>query len=128
LFAGANLIYEQSHSRSLIFNKGLLTFNPLFTMLWFVLLIINFAGPFTLNLFSEINLIIRVTGASMAFLFPIFFLVFFSAAYCLNLFASSQQGITPSLSSLTYSLNPREIRLLLRHSWPIFFLLLDLNL
>lgn len=73
LFAGANIIYEQSHSRSILLNKRFLTFNPFFSIFWFILLIINFRGPFTLNLFSEINLIVRVLITSLIFLIPIFF-------------------------------------------------------
>lgn len=58
LFAGANILYEKRHSRRLIVNKGYLRKTPGFTLFWFVLLIINFAGPFSLNLVGEIVLIL----------------------------------------------------------------------
>jgi len=57
IFSGANIIYERRHTRSLLGNKGLLSAIPLFTALWFILIVINFAGPFTINLFSEIIII-----------------------------------------------------------------------
>lgn len=57
MFGGANMIYERRHTRSLVRNKGVLRLLPFFTMIWFLLIVMNFAGPFTINLFSEIIII-----------------------------------------------------------------------
>lgn len=57
IFSAANMIYERSHSRRLINNKGVLRMIPFFTILWFLLIVLNFGGPFTINLFREIIII-----------------------------------------------------------------------
>lgn len=57
IFRGVNIIYERRHTRSLIINKGLLRINASLTMYWFLLIVSNFSGPFTLNLLSEIIII-----------------------------------------------------------------------
>lgn len=118
MFAGANIIYECRHSRRLLINKGLLRFRPAFTFLWFILLIINFAGPFTLNLAAEIFLITGALGVRVYAVWPVATLSFFSAAYNLILYASSQQGKPGPLSHLSLSTTPREFNLLLGHIWP----------
>ncbi len=55
-----NLLYERSHSGRILVNKGYRRNGPSFTIFWFIIIKINFAGPFTLNLLGEIYLIIRV--------------------------------------------------------------------
>lgn len=70
IFAGANILYEQRHSRRILINKGGLRFNPAFSLFWFLLLIINFRGPFTLNLLRETNLIMGVLSISFFYLSP----------------------------------------------------------
>lgn len=127
IFAGANIIYEQSHSRRMIINKGLLNTNPTLSFFWFILIIINFGGPFTINLYGEINLILRAISASIFIAAPIFFLSFFSAAYSLILYATTQQGITFTKTYIVNQLNSREMSLFLGHIWPIFILLLRLS-
>ena len=111
IFAGANIIYEQSHSRRMIINKGLLNTNPTLSFFWFILIIINFGGPFTINLYGEINLILRAISASIFIAAPIFFLAFFSAAYSLILYATTQQGITFTKTYIVNQLNSREMSL-----------------
>jgi len=128
LFAGANIIYERTHSRRLLINKGCLRLNPSFTGFWFLLLIINFGGPFTLNLYREVNLILGALSISIIISLPIFLLAGFSAAYRLILYASSQQGNLRSKNFIVSRLNSRELIILLSHSWPAIFLLLNLSI
>ena len=128
LFAGANIIYERTHSRRLLINKGCLRLNPSFTGFWFLLLIINFGGPFTLNLYREVNLILGALSISIIISLPIFLLAGFSAAYRLILYASSQQGNLRSKNFIVSRLNSRELIILLSHSWPTIFLLLNLSI
>ena len=115
MFRGANIIYERSHSRRLISNKGVLSYIPGITTYWFVLIILNFAGPFTLNLFSEILIIQNLLTISSLRIFPIRFLCFFSAAYNINLYASIQQGQTVNSHMWGGELNTREIFILFGH-------------
>lgn len=124
IFRAVNIIYERSHSRSLILNKGLLSYSPLFTLFWFLLTILNFAGPFTINLLSEIIIIQRILVYSWVIVIPIRFLCFFSAAYNLNIYASSQQGLRIKTLEGYGSNRIREALILFRHIWPCMLLLL----
>lgn len=67
IFAQANIIYERRHSRRLILNKGYLNLVPTISAVWFILIVGNFGGPFTLNLIGEILLIVRVIGIAGIF-------------------------------------------------------------
>ena len=57
IFRAANMIYERRHRRRLVNNKGVLRLIPFFTIMWFLLIVLNFGGPFTINLFREIIII-----------------------------------------------------------------------
>lgn len=125
IFAQANAIYERRHSRSLMLNKGYLRVSQRIGALWFILVVGNFGGPFTLNLIGEIFLIIRAIGLSNIFWISVRFLRFFSAAYSLVLYRSTQQGVlTSSVLGVTF-LSFREILLIFRHVWVFLFLILS---
>nr|YP_010406807.1 NADH dehydrogenase subunit 4 [Labidocera rotunda]URC16608.1 NADH dehydrogenase subunit 4 [Labidocera rotunda] len=128
MFSAANMMYERSHSRSLINNKGVLSLMPFFTMLWFMLIVLNFAGPFTINLFSEILMISSLMSMTWFWSIMIGAICFFSAAYNLNLYASTQQGQTANVGTNFNSFNTRESLTLVSHVWPAVILLLSLVL
>jgi len=109
------MIYERSHSRRLVNNKGVLRLIPFFTIMWFILAILNFAGPFTINLFREILMIRRLIRISWIWRFLIGRICFFSAAYNLNLYASTQQGIAVNLAINYQNINQRERLVLFSH-------------
>jgi NADH-ubiquinone oxidoreductase chain 4 len=60
LFCIVNIYYERSGRRRLFLNNGLLLLFPLLTLLFFLLCCSNIAAPPTINLLSEIFLIIRI--------------------------------------------------------------------
>ena len=124
IFGAAFILYVRSHRRRLISNKGVVGLIPYFSMVWFLLIVLNFAGPFTLNLFREVFLIGRIMRISIVIIVYIGVLCFFSAAYNLNLFASSQQGINLRRISIILSLSVRESLSLLLHIIPCVIILL----
>lgn len=128
MFSAANIIYERSHRRSLFNNKGVLRKTPFFSIVWFMLIVLNFAGPFTINLFREMLIIRRMIRISWSWFILIGIVCFFSAAYNLNLFASRQQGLRVALEVKGARLNIREIITLFSHIWPAIVLLLRLIL
>lgn len=128
IFAMSYILYTRTHSRSLILNKGLISLSPTFSFFWFLIIIINFAGPFTLNLLGEIIMISRVISSAIIISIPVAFLAFFSAAYGLLLYTSTQQGLPNSSSLSNLEILSREINLMLRHTSPILLLLLSLGL
>ena len=122
IFAAANIIYERRHSRRYYFNTGFLNLAPFFSLLWFILIISNFGGPFTFNLLGEILLIIILSCIRNIRLVIILFLSFFSAAYRIILYRSTNQGqLSRNISSNKW-LKQRELQILICHVWPLFFM------
>jgi len=119
IFAGANIMYERSHSRSYFINTGFLIIRPGFSMLWFYLMVANFGGPFTYNLLGEVILIINLGLTNITILGCVCLLSLFSAAYRLVLYRSTQQGQYNNISTSLHYITSREIILLVFHIWPI---------
>ena len=115
IFSCANMFYERSHSRRLILNKGVLRFFPRISLIWFILCMANFGGPFTYNLLAEIVLIINLGGMLYILLLRIFFISFFSAAYSLILYARIQQGSPIRSYFILAGPKNRELVVLFRH-------------
>nr|YP_010620949.1 NADH dehydrogenase subunit 4 [Catara rugosicollis]WAX39293.1 NADH dehydrogenase subunit 4 [Catara rugosicollis] len=125
LFCLANISYERLNSRSLLINKGLMSFMPSMTMWWFLLSSCNMAAPPSLNLLGEISLLNSLLGWSWLSMYTLIFLSFFSAAYTLYLYSYSQHGMYYSgiySCSLGYS---REYLLLFLHWLPLNLLILS---
>ena len=118
IFRGANIIYERTHTRRLVANKGFIRILPSFSLYWFLLVVLNFAGPFTLNLFREIMMINTLISVSLIFIAPIRALCFFSAAYNLVIYASRQQGKRVRVGLIYNNLSLRESTVLFSHIWP----------
>ena len=122
LFAGANIIYEKSHSRRLMLNKGFLNHRPYFSPLWIVLIVANFGGPFTYNLLGEILLILNIGQISFSLLIVVCLLSFFSAAYRLILYCTTQQGQLRTRRNLICRILSRELLLIFFHIPFLLFL------
>jgi len=119
IFACANMMYERSHSRRLIINKGTLNIFPSLATIWFILCISNFGGPFTLNLLGEVIIIINMAWLNYFLLLAVVFISFFSAAYSLILYANTQQGAIKKSLYLFNKISIRELIVLISHIWPI---------
>nr|BAD19007.1 NADH dehydrogenase subunits 4 [Neocalanus cristatus] len=122
MFSCANMMYERSHSRSLMCNKGNLNFIPSMSLMWFLLCMANFGGPFTYNLLGEILLIINLSSMNVFLLVSILFISFFSAAYSLILYSSTQQGNTFNSAYLISHMSTRELNVLSSHLWPLMLI------
>ena len=124
IFACANMFYERSHSRRLILNKGVLRFFPSISIIWFILCIANFGGPFTYNLLAEITLIINLRRIVNLSLIRILLISFFSAGYRLILYARTQQGVPSGLYFSLSAPSLRELFILFGHLWPLLLICL----
>nr|WAX39280.1 NADH dehydrogenase subunit 4 [Bundoksia longissima] len=125
LFCLVNISYERLSSRSLLINKGLMSFMPSMTMWWFLLSSCNMAAPPSLNLLGEISLLNSLIGWSWFTMYTLIFLSFFSAAYTLYMYSYSQHGLYYSgiySCSLGYS---REYLLLFLHWFPLNLMILS---
>jgi len=122
IFAAANMIYERRHSRRFFFNSGLLNRRAIFRIVWFVLIVANFGGPFTYNLLGEILLILNLSSLTINSLSVILFLSFFSAAYRLILYRSTNQGQIGNNNSVLIKVRFSEMIILISHRWRLLFL------
>lgn len=128
LFFLVNLFYERLRRRSLLINKGILTFIPRISIWWFLLCSRNMAAPPTINLLGEIGLLNRVIGWSKILIIVLIFISFFRAAYTLYLYSFSQHGkFNISNFSFSFALN-REYLILFLHWFPINLLILKRDL
>lgn len=127
IFYLANLIYLRSHSRSLILNKGLTRINPNLTIIWFLLIVINFGGPFTSNLIREIFLIISLINLSRMNIIVVFLYCFFSLVYNLILYSSTQQGVQYYSIDKINIIKPVEYLNIFSHIWPSFLIVFILQ-
>nr|YP_010222493.1 NADH dehydrogenase subunit 4 [Aethus nigritus]AVJ52497.1 NADH dehydrogenase subunit 4 [Microporus nigrita]UCC45904.1 NADH dehydrogenase subunit 4 [Aethus nigritus] len=127
LFCLANLVYERTHSRSLLINKGLITFMPSLSMMWFMLSANNMACPPSLNLLGEIYIISGLIGWDSMTYFMLMFSSFLSCCYSIYLFAITQHGSTYSGFYSLSEGNLREYLLVLFHWVPLNFLVLKFD-
>nr|YP_010580007.1 NADH dehydrogenase subunit 4 [Chironomus javanus]UZS77046.1 NADH dehydrogenase subunit 4 [Chironomus javanus] len=128
LFYLVNLTYERLGSRSLLINKGMLSFMPSVAMWWFLLCSSNMAAPPSLNLMGEIGLINSVLGWSQISMFLLMLVSFFSAAYTLYLYSFSQHGkFNNGNYSFSFAQN-REYLVLMLHWLPVNLLFLKSEL
>nr|QTF76085.1 NADH dehydrogenase subunit 4 [Franklinothrips vespiformis] len=122
LFFLANTVYERISSRSLYLAKGFLNVFPSLSMWWFLMNACNMASPPSLNLFSEIGLIISLSSWCFLTLIFVAFLSFFSAVYSLYLFTFSQHGDVFSFSFFYMSSFLIEFLVLFLHWIPLNFM------
>lgn len=128
LFCLANMVYERSGSRSLIVNKGLLSFMPRIGLWWFLLRVRNMASPPSLNLAGEIMLILTVVRWRKISILGISLLSFFRARYTLYIYRLSQHGVFYNSLYSCCSGKVREYLSLFLHWLPLNIIILNTTL
>nr|YP_010311874.1 NADH dehydrogenase subunit 4 [Grypocephalus pallipectus]UNA71182.1 NADH dehydrogenase subunit 4 [Grypocephalus pallipectus]UPL65774.1 NADH dehydrogenase subunit 4 [Grypocephalus pallipectus] len=128
LFALANIIYERSHSRSLLINKGYINFMPTMSLFWFLLCVNNMASPISLNFLGEILLINSILSWSTFTMLFLAFSSFLSCCYSIYLYSITQHGILYSGLKYESSGNIREFLILIFHLLPLNFLFMMTNI
>nr|DBA43866.1 TPA_asm: ND4 [Bombus vancouverensis nearcticus] len=92
LFYLVNMIYSQTRTRIIFVNKGMINFMPSMTMMWFLMCIYNSGAPLSLNMVSEIFLLMSLVGwCKYLFMFLIFYCLL-SFIYSIYLFSFMQYG------------------------------------
>nr|AII41691.1 NADH dehydrogenase subunit 4 [Petrobiellus sp. 1 JZ-2014] len=127
LFAMANTCYERLGSRSLLINKGLLSFMPSMAFWWFLLSSSNMAAPPSLNLAGEISLMNSIVGWSSISMYGLALISFLSAGYTLYLYSSTQHGHWFSGVFSCFSGSLREYLVMFLHWFPLNFLVLSVG-
>ncbi len=115
LFAAAYLPYARIHSRNILILKSILTLLPVYSILWFLLCLANIGAPPTVNLVSEIILLISLINLNMITFLRIGFITFFSAVYSLILYLNTSQGQISWYSNKIVQLYFYELRTMVVH-------------
>nr|ALO64738.1 NADH dehydrogenase subunit 4 [Nomada fabriciana] len=127
LFYLINIIYQQTKTRLMIINKGMIMFMPTLSLMWFLMCSSNMAAPFSLNLVSEIFLL---TSLMIWMKFLILILMFYcllSFIYSIYLFSYIQHGFIESLNHFFYNGKFIMFLTLMFHWLPLNLLILNLN-
>jgi len=127
LFCLANISYSRFLSRRFFLNKGLLSFMPRISFFWFIFCIFNIRCPPRLNFLREVFILTSIISFWDISFLLFFFISFFSACFRFYLFRFSQHGNINYLYRFCSGLT-REYLLLLIHLFPIFLLILNLNI
>nr|YP_011014844.1 NADH dehydrogenase subunit 4 [Epyhemisphaerius bistriatus]WQB38525.1 NADH dehydrogenase subunit 4 [Epyhemisphaerius bistriatus] len=98
LFFLVGLVYDRLGSRSFFILSGLIYFMPSLSFFWFMFCIMNMSCPPSINLFSEVFLVMGLLSwSNFVFFFFFFFFFFFSACYWMSIFFFTQHGSSSSL-------------------------------
>lgn len=95
LFALANSIYETTKTRRMVLTKGIISVAPSIRIFLFLASVSNIGAPPTINLAGEIILLTNLLNKTNLALIPIAFISFYTAAYSLILYTSTQHNTSP---------------------------------
>nr|WQB38564.1 NADH dehydrogenase subunit 4 [Acanalonia sp.] len=126
LFFLIGIVYNRFSSRSFFILKGLLSIYPSLSMFWFFFCCLNMSCPPSINLFSEICLIMSLLAWSSKVFFFVFVILFLSACYSLTIFFMTQHGSYTGLLKYINSCSVIEYLILFLHLYPVIFLMFDL--
>nr|QHF17721.1 NADH dehydrogenase subunit 4 [Vespa basalis] len=128
LFYIVNINYECFGSRLIYLNKGSLSIYPSLGLFWFLMCSSNLSAPISLNLVSEILLLMSLMSWDMKLSLLMMILCFLSAAYSLYLFSMSQHGENPTLRMNYKNVYVKDYFMLIMHWIPLNFLFLGLSM
>nr|YP_009373451.1 NADH dehydrogenase subunit 4 [Echyridella menziesii]AQT38534.1 NADH dehydrogenase subunit 4 [Echyridella menziesii] len=95
MFFLASEAYKFYYTRSLYLVKGGLVIMPGVSLCWFLMCVINMAAPPSLNLWSELMLVISVLSYSSLFMLLCGGMTFLAGVYSLYLYSVTQHGQYP---------------------------------
>nr|ANH79474.1 NADH dehydrogenase subunit 4 [Eurytoma sp. TJS-2016] len=127
LFLIVNFFYLKTKSRNLLLNKGLIIFFPSLILWWFLFCICNMAAPVSLNLVSEILILMSMFNWSVNLLMFLGLGMYMSAMYSLYLFTYSSHGNTNNLLKKLSFNSTNEFLNLSIHWIPLNLMILKMN-
>nr|YP_010381678.1 NADH dehydrogenase subunit 4 [Augilodes binghami]UDL72053.1 NADH dehydrogenase subunit 4 [Augilodes binghami] len=126
MFFLVGMVYSRFSSRSFFILSGLNSVFPSLSLFWFIFCIMNMSCPPSINLFSEICLVLICLSWSFYTLYYLFFILFFSACYSMTIFFLTQHGQSSNLFSFGSFCFVQEYMILFLHTFPVFGLILNL--
>lgn len=128
LFRICNILYERTNRRSIYLRKGVIYIAPRLSIFWFLLRVINIGAPPSINLLREIILLARLMRYSKFLYILIFVSRFLGAAYSLYFYTSVNHGHLSLYVNYLFSINFRNLTVLILHRFPVFYLILVVNI
>nr|ALO64544.1 NADH dehydrogenase subunit 4 [Bombus pascuorum] len=126
LFYLVNMIYMQTNSRLIFINKGMICLMPSMSMMWFMMCVYNSGAPISLNMVSEIFLLMSlIYWCKYLFLFLIFYCLL-SFIYSIYLFSFIQYGKIFYLTLNIYNSLLMNYLTLILHLLPLNLMILNL--
>ena len=122
LFAAANLIYEYTNTRNLLITKRVITYLPIFTIMWFLLCMCNIGAPPSLNILSEIFRVMSLINFCSNIFIPLSLILIFAVVFNLILYASRQHAQNCQRKNSLFYISLRQILILFLHVFPPLFL------
>nr|QHE65381.1 NADH dehydrogenase subunit 4 [Ledra auditura]UGK73316.1 NADH dehydrogenase subunit 4 [Ledra trigona] len=121
MFCLSNMSYERTLSRSMFINKGMMSFMPSNTKMWFLISCLNMGCPPSINFFSEITIMMSMMSFwKTSFLFMIFISLIVSY-YSFFLFSYTQHGQHSTNYAFSNN-NIKEMNLMTYHIYPMIMM------
>nr|UJY97861.1 NADH dehydrogenase subunit 4 [Anastatus fulloi] len=128
LFVLVNYFYERSKTRNILMNKGMIFFFPSMIFWWFIFCSINMSAPISLNLVSELMILMTLINWSKNILILLIISIFISACYSLYLFSYSCHGkFNDSMINMNFN-KMNEFMSMIFHWIPLNFMILKMDL
>nr|AHB23659.1 NADH dehydrogenase subunit 4 [Idris sp. MM-2013] len=128
LFCLLNLNYKRIGSRMLMMNKSMNYFFINMSLWWFLFCIMNMAAPPSLNLVSEIMLILLIIDLNLIMGIFIFFISLFSGIYSIYMYSYTQHGQNYFFKHMFNFNTIDEFLLMILHWIPMNFFIFNLIL
>nr|DBA43762.1 TPA_asm: ND4 [Bombus sichelii] len=126
LFYLVNMIYSQTNSRIIFVNKGMINFMPSMTMMWFMMCVFNSGAPISLNMVSEVFLLISLVGWFKYLFFILMIYCLLSFMYSIYLFSFIQYGKVFDLKINLKSMKLLNFMTLILHLLPLNMIIFNL--
>nr|DBA43502.1 TPA_asm: ND4 [Bombus convexus] len=127
LFYLVNLIYSQTNSRIIFINKGLINMMPSMSMFWFLSCIYNSGAPVSLNMVSEIFLLMGLIYWCNYIFLALMLYCLLSFIYSIYLFSVVQHGkYFISMNIYIYSGSLLDYLVLILHLVPLNLMIFNL--
>jgi len=100
-----NIFYDRTHSRSLVFNKGLINISPNLSIISFLIISSGMASPPTLNLLREFLISFSLLYYYHGFIVILFFILIIRICYSIYWYSFNLHGklfTAPHLKCLSW--------------------------
>nr|QTC30736.1 NADH dehydrogenase subunit 4 [Psyttalia lounsburyi] len=127
MFYLVNLNYMRLKSRNNMINKNMLNIYPSISLWWFLVYSSNFSAPPSLNLFSEIFLLMGLIQWNLFLMSILILILFFSTCYSIFIYSFSQYGKMNFSMFMMNNIMCKEYLIIILHWLPLNMMFLNMN-